>query len=78
MLKQGGNSFDAVIATQLALAVVYPQAGNIGGGGFWWLQPLTGKSWLWITAKPHLPKHHLICIGIRTEMRIPIYLKTED
>lgn len=34
MLKQGGNSFDAVIATQLALAVVYPQAGNIGGGGF--------------------------------------------
>ncbi|WP_134353399.1 gamma-glutamyltransferase [Flavobacterium psychrophilum] len=34
IIKKGGNAFDAMIATELALAVAYPNAGNIGGGGF--------------------------------------------
>ncbi len=43
ILKKGGTAFDAMIATDLALVVAYPFAGNIGGGGFTVYRTKDGK-----------------------------------
>jgi gamma-glutamyltranspeptidase/glutathione hydrolase len=44
IMKNGGNAYDAMIATHLALAVVHPTAGNIGGGGFFVYRDQDGTS----------------------------------
>lgn len=44
IMQEGGNAFDAMIATELALAVSYPYAGNIGGGGFMVYRKYNGET----------------------------------
>ena len=81
VLKRGGNAVDAAVAVGYALAVVYPAAGNLGGGGFMTLQLADGrktfldfreKAPLAATANMYLDKDGNVIKGLSTHGHLAV------
>ncbi|WP_408868489.1 gamma-glutamyltransferase [Bombella apis] len=75
ILREGGNAADAAVAVGYALAVVYPAAGNLGGGGFMTLRPPHGPA-VFIDFREHAPLRSRPAMYLDEEGRVKPGLST--
>jgi gamma-glutamyltranspeptidase/glutathione hydrolase len=71
VLKQGGTAVDAAVATAFALAVTYPAAGNLGGGGFLLLHPTDGTKPTFFDFRETAPAAATAEMFVKREGRTP-------
>src|SRR5438045_1246521 len=74
VLQRGGNAVDAAVATAFALAVTFPEAGNIGGGGFMLIHPPGDADAAFIDYRESAPASMTSATFFKKEDRTPLRL----